>query len=81
MNQPATYPLRLPQSLKEAVAAAAERDDISMNEFIAVAEKLAVLDTARFFAERTDRADRARFRQILNRSSGETPRPGDELRE
>lgn len=81
MNQPASYPLRLPQSLKEAVAAAAERDGISMNQFItlALAEKLAVIDTVRFFEERQARADRERFRQILNRSGGESPRPGDEL--
>jgi hypothetical protein len=82
MNQPASYPLRLPQSLKEAVVKAAERDGISMNQFItlAVAEKLSALDTVRFFEERTNRADRERFRQILNREGGGMPQPGDELR-
>lgn len=81
MNQPASYPLRLPQSLKEAVAKAAARDGVSINQFItlAVAEKLSAMDTARFFEERTGRADRERFRQLLNREGGETPQPGDEL--
>jgi uncharacterized protein (DUF1778 family) len=81
MNQPANYPLRLPQSLKDAIAQAAARDGISINQFIvlAAAEKLAALDTVRFFEERANRADLARFRQILNRPGGEPPRPGDEL--
>jgi hypothetical protein len=67
--------------LKEAVVKAAERDGISMNQFImlAVAEKLAALETVRFFEERSDRADLERFRQILNRSGGEAPLPGDEV--
>jgi len=81
MTQPATYPLRLPQSLKQAVAEVADRDGISMNQFItlAVAEKLAVMDTVRFFQERQERADRTRFREILERPGGEPPRVGDEL--
>lgn len=81
MNQPTSYPLRLPHSLKEAVVKAAERDGISMNQFImlAVAEKLAALETVRFFEERSDRADLERFRQILNRGGGEAPQPGDEV--
>ncbi|RME59947.1 MAG: toxin-antitoxin system HicB family antitoxin [Caldilineae bacterium] len=81
MTKPANYALRLPQSLKEAVAEAAARDGISMNQFIvlAVAEKLAAMDTLRFFQERAERADMERFRQILNREGGEPPRPGDEL--
>lgn len=81
MSQPASYPLRLPQSLKEAVTQAAERDGISVNQFItlAVAEKLAAIDTVRFFEERASRADLARFRQLLDRTGGEAPRPGDEL--
>ena len=83
MTQPATYPLRLSQSLKQAVAEVADRDGISMNQFItlAVAEKLAVMDTVRFFQERQERADRTRFREILDRSGGEPPRVGDELPE
>jgi uncharacterized protein (DUF1778 family) len=81
MTQFGRYPLRLPQSLKRAVADAAARDGISINQFImlAVAEKLAVIDTVRFFAERSERADLERFDQLLNRQGGEPPQPGDEV--
>ncbi|MBV7332076.1 toxin-antitoxin system HicB family antitoxin [Chloroflexi bacterium TSY] len=82
-TQAATYSLRLPISLKEAVADAAKRDGISMNQFImlAVAEKLSAMETAHFFAERRERVDMVRFRQILNRSGGEPPQDGDEIPE
>ena len=45
MRETAIYPLRLPKPLKEAVAKAAKRDAISVNQFIviAVAEKLSAL--------------------------------------
>lgn len=81
MTQAATYPLRLPQSLKAAVAKAAERDGISINQFItmAVAEKVAALETVQFFEQRRARADMTRFRQLLSRKGGESPRAGDEL--
>ena len=81
MTQVTAYPLRLPRSLKEAVNAAAERDGTSMNQFIAiaVAVKLAVLDTEQFFAERRERANPALFREMLTRKGGEIPRDGDEL--
>jgi len=44
---------------------------------VAVAEKLAAMQTETFFAERSSRADREAFRRILNRSGGEAPRPDD----
>lgn len=80
-QQIATYPLRLPRSLKEAVNEAAETDGVSINQFIAiaVAEKLAALKTARFFNERQQRADKDTFKQILTRKGGEEPCEGDEL--
>lgn len=81
MTQMAAYPLRLPRSLKEAVSLAATRDGTSMNQFIAiaVAEKLAVLNTEQFFAERRELGDTSLFREILTRSGGESVREGDEL--
>lgn len=81
MTQMAAYPLRLPRSLKEAVSAAAMRDGTSMNQFIAiaVAEKLAVLDTEQFFAERRQQGDTRLFRELLTRDGGEPPKSGDEL--
>jgi hypothetical protein len=74
-----TFPLRLPLSLKAAVEAISARDGTSMNQFlvVAAAEKIAAMQTETFFAERVDRADRAAFRRVLDRSGGEAPRADD----
>ena len=77
-----TPSLRLPRSIKAAVEKLARSEGISMNQFVAtaVAEKLAVLNTATYFAERKSRADLAAFKRILKRKGGEPPRVGDEKR-
>jgi len=77
----ATFPLRLPVSLKAALEKIAERDGTSMNQFlvVAAAEKISAMETENFFAERRARADREAFRRILNRKGGEPPRPEDTL--
>ena len=76
-----TYPLRLPKSLKDKVAKVAKRDGSSINQFItiAVAEKISVLETEKFFASRMKEADADAFRSLLFRTGGEPPRAGDEL--
>jgi hypothetical protein len=70
-----TYPLRLPVSLKAAVAKLSKKDGTSINQFVvmAVAEKISAMDTAAFFEERQSKANRTRFRRILNRRGGEPP--------
>lgn len=75
-----TYPLRLPRSVKAAVEQLAKEEGISLNQFVAtaVAEKLAAMRTATFFAERRERADLDAFRTILTREGGELPLAGDE---
>ena len=80
MSDTATYPLRLPRSIKAAVEKMAKSEGTSMNQFVAtaVAEKLAVLNTAEYFAERKSRADVTAFKRILKRKSGAAPREGDE---
>lgn len=80
MSETATYPLRLPRSVKVAVEKMALSEGISMNQFVAtaVAEKLAVLSTAIYFSERKGRADLAAFKRILTRRGGAAPRDGDE---
>jgi hypothetical protein len=77
----ATFPLRLPISLKTAVEKISERDGTSMNQFlvIAAAEKIAAMEAERFFDERRQRADRAAFRKILDREGGEAPRAEDSM--
>jgi hypothetical protein len=81
MNSPAVMQLRLPQSVKAAVARLAKLDGVSMNQMIAtaVAEKIAVLEAATFFEDRARRADYGAFDRIMNRTGGEPPRDGDEL--
>jgi hypothetical protein len=81
-NETSTFPLRLPRSLRTAVTELAKKEGISANQLvtIAVAEKLSAVRTADFFAERTKGADVERFRRILRRGGGETPRAGDELK-
>jgi hypothetical protein len=76
-----TYPLRLPRSVKAEVERIAKKDGVSVNQFVAtaVAEKLAVMNTAAFFAERRNRADFAAFDKIMRRKGGEKPREGDEV--
>lgn len=77
----ATFPLRLPVSLKAALEKISKRDGTSMNQFlvIAAAEKIAAMETENFFLERRNRADREAFLRILNRQGGEPPRPEDAL--
>jgi hypothetical protein len=76
----ATFPLRLPVSLKTALESISGRDGTSMNQFlvIAAAEKIAAMQTEEFFLTRRDRSDRVAFRRILNREGGEPPRAEDE---
>ena len=77
----ATFPLRLPVSLKAAIQELAERDGTSLNQFlvIAAAEKLSAMHTEEFFATRRANADREAFRRILDRVGGEPPRQEDAL--
>lgn len=76
-----TYPLRLPVSLKNAVVELSREDNTSINRFVvvAVAEKLAAMKTAEFFAERRARADPGAAIAILSRESGRPPEPEDRL--
>ena len=75
MSDTATYPLRLPRSIKAAVEKMAKSEGTSMNQFVAtaVAEKLAVLSTAAYFAERKSRADFTAFKRILKHKGGVQP--------
>lgn len=76
----ATFPLRLPSSIKAAVEKASKSDGTSINQFIAtaVAEKLAVMNAEQYFEERRQRADLRAFDKLMERKGGEPPRVGDE---
>ncbi len=78
-----TLSLRLPDSLHVKVKELAERDDISINQFIAtaVAEKMAALLTLEYLEERAKRGNRATFERALAKIPDRPPLPGDELPE
>jgi len=73
--------LRLPDSLHEKVRELAQRDDVSINQFIAtaVAEKAAALLTVDYLEERAARADHGVLRELLGRVPDVAPSAGDEL--
>lgn len=75
----ATYPLRLPASIKREAERLAAEDGASFNQFVAsaVAEKVGAMRTASFFAERRNRADFSAFDRLMARSGGEPPREDD----
>ena len=76
MSDVATYPLRLPRSLKAGIERVAKRDGTSINQFVALAaaEKLAALDAEDYFRSRAARADLAAFDRIVFRAGGELQR-------
>jgi predicted transcriptional regulator len=73
--------LRLPDSLHKKLREIAERDDVSINQFIAtaVAEKAAAYLTVEYLEERARRADPALFDRLLGRVPDTAPVEGDEL--
>lgn len=81
-SRQSTYPLRLPRSVKAEVERRAKADGISVNQFVAtaVAEKLAVMNTEAFFAERRTRANFPAFDRLMRRKRGEAPQPDDKIR-
>lgn len=76
-----TYPLRLPASIKAEAEKLASREGTSLNQFVAsaVAEKVAALRTAEFFASRKGKGDAAAFQRLMTRDGGESPQSGDEI--
>lgn len=78
-NTQSTYPLRLPTSIKAEVQRRAKAEGTSFNQFVAtaVAEKLAAMNTAAFFAERRERADFKAFDRLMQRKGGEPPQSDD----
>ena len=73
--------LRLPESLHQKLRELAEREDVSINQFIAtaVAEKAAALLTVEYLKARGQRADTKLVDRILRRVPDVSPIPGDEL--
>lgn len=78
----ATYPLKLPNSIKIAAARLAKEDGVSLNQWIAaaVAQKVGVVETAAdFFQRRASGRTSDGLGQILDKVPNRPPEPGDEL--
>ena len=76
-----TYPLKLPNSVKEAAAELAKIDGVSLNQFIpsAVAEKVGTLRTANaFLQQRAGSAKPKDLIKFLRRAPKVAPVKGDE---
>ena len=73
--------LRLPDSLHRKLREIAEKDDVSINQFIAtaVAEKAAAFLTVEYLEERGRRGDPNLIDRLLARVPDVEPLPGDEL--
>jgi hypothetical protein len=82
MRSAATYPLKLPTSVKEAAARLAREDGVSLNQWIAtaVAEKVgAVQATAELLRERAGDTQPADLLAFLDAAPDVRPEPGDEV--
>jgi HicB family len=78
----ATYPLKLPHSIKKAAQRLAKEDGVSLNQWIAaaVAQKVGVVETAaEFFRKRAGNAKRAGLMAFLRKAPRVAPEPGDEV--
>ena len=76
-----TISLRLPDSLHEEVRKLAERENISINQLatLAIAEKVAALETADYLMRRGSRADRAKFMRVMAKVPKAEPEAQDAL--
>jgi hypothetical protein len=78
-----TFPLRLPEEIKAAAAAQAERAGVSLNQYllsIVAARVGAQVEAEHYFAARSARSVPGRARTILARAGARRPpEPGDEL--
>ena len=73
--------MRLPVSLKMAVARVSKEVGTSINQFVtmAVAEKVSAMKTAEFFTKRGAEADLEAARRLIRRDGGQPPEPKDQL--
>jgi hypothetical protein len=79
----ATYPLKLPLSVKKAAQRLAREDGVSLNQWIAVAvaEKVGVVETAaEFFKKRAGGASGKGLMKFLRTAPKVAPDPEDRRR-
>lgn len=76
-----TISLRLPDSLHEIVRELANKEKVSVNQFITLAltEKISALMTEDYLGERSKRADRAKFERAMSKVADVAPEEQDRL--
>ncbi len=76
-----TISVRLPDSLHKKVKELAERDNVSINQFInsALAEKVSAFLTKEYLEERAKRGSREKFRKALSKVADVEPDEDDKL--
>ena len=76
-----TLTIQLSDSLKEQVERLAQRDGISVEQFLtlAAAEKVSALETSHYLAQRAARADREAFLKVMAKVPDAEPEPWDRL--
>lgn len=73
--------LRLPTSLHEQLRLLAEQEGISINQFItlAIAEKMATIDTKHYLQQRAKRGNREKLLAVLAKAPDVEPEEADKL--
>ncbi len=73
--------LRLPESLHKAAKVLAKKEHISINQLImlALAEKIATLETADYLNERAKKGSRAKYLEVLKKAPNIKPDDQDKL--
>ncbi len=76
-----TLSVRLPDSLHKKLKELAEKEGVSMNQFItlAVSEKMSALLTVDYLKERAQRGDRKAFEEIMSQVPDAEPEEYDKL--
>jgi hypothetical protein len=77
-----TISLRLPESVHRKLRDMADKEGVSMNQFIslAVSEKISALLTVDYLNERAAKADPKQFKDLLSRVPDVMPDEVDKLR-
>lgn len=73
--------IRLPESLHDVVRQLAKRDNVSINQFVALAlaEKVSALMTEDYLAERAQRGSREKYEAALRKVADTEPEEYDRL--
>jgi predicted transcriptional regulator len=76
-----TLSVRLPESLHKKIKELAQKEGVSMNQFItlAVSEKMSALLTIDYLKERAEKASKQNFENIMNQVPDVEPEDYDKL--